>query len=147
MSHSFRTFLSLDRFKRYGNFAKSGGFGLVVELHWKGSATNAATLSSFCHSLGNRLIFFLRIFKISSIPNRKSQRPAMRECSPTPCVTCHMSSVKYQNKGYIFNFHIIANISKKSSFFGNTALKHRKIAKSCPEHITLIWRCEVGCFY
>ena len=25
--------------------------------------------------------------------------------------------------------------------------KHRKIAKSCPEHITLMSRCQVGCFY
>ena len=25
-------------------------------------------------------------------------------------------------------------------------VKHREIAKSCPEHITLMSRCEVGCF-
>ena len=25
-------------------------------------------------------------------------------------------------------------------------MKHRKIAKSCPEHITLMLRCQVGCF-
>ena len=33
-------------FKSYVNFARSGGFGLVVELHRKGFATNGASPSS-----------------------------------------------------------------------------------------------------
>ena len=34
-------------FKRYADFVVLGGFGLVVDLHWEGSATNGATPPSF----------------------------------------------------------------------------------------------------
>ena len=36
-----------DLLKNYSEFAGLGGFGLVNELHWEGSAANGAILSSF----------------------------------------------------------------------------------------------------
>ena len=48
---------------------------------------------------------------------------------------------------HISNNDLSSILHNRKKYCTSGKKKHRKIAKSCPEHITLMSRCQVDCFY